>query len=585
MPEFFGLGGVDVATLGLRVDAREVENATEALSDLQSKGAEVEQQTERVTATSRRMTQGMATTARALENVAVNAGGLNARLVRTLTLIGSMTLSATTVIGVLAGLAAIAAAFRQIGKDAREARQESARLFDESFERLGRLAEGDPLRADVGRITQRLLEVQAELAQIPVTPFGQAGRDRRRLEAERDDLQRRRDAGFRALVSGQVSGLISEREFGDPFIGRIGSPSVGARGVSAIGGGDLDDARHAQRQAFFNSEAFLALAEEQQRIIEETIDREIELANVRRRANESLILSLENVGRAYGGVIDQIFALTAATLRLFGQGRLPGFEGAGFNSGNVVTDIRKSLSGVSTGDLARGLGTSALTGIGFGASTGSALYGGIGGGVAGFAAAGPAGAVVGAVSGIVSGLIEQGARARAAARAWDAAFTEFDRLFDDPGTDLEQNLQLIEDRFQALMDGLEDQLSPGTLLETEKALKRLQQARKENIQQAHDQADAEERLFTSRFYAENAPQGFNAPQYWYGNFGEPRNNRRIDFGAVGVPDPSSSVIVEGDVVITVDGAASPEDTAREVWRQIGRHATRGGASPFSPASR
>jgi parvulin-like peptidyl-prolyl isomerase len=141
------------------------------------------------------------------------------------------------------------------------------------------------------------------------------------------------------------------------------------------------------------------------------------------------VQNLQNVGRAYGGVTDQVLALVAAAISLE---RVP----------------------METGrDRAIGFGSAALAGVGYGASTGDPALGALGGGLSGFAIAGPAGAIVGGVAGIVSGLASSGQRAREAQRVWERAFDDFEDMFTN-FTELQRAQREIEEGFQALSGGV-----------------------------------------------------------------------------------------------------------------------------------
>lgn len=184
----------------------------------------------------------------------------------------------------------------------------------------------------------------------------------------------------------------------------------------------LSDFNEEQREAAAEAKR---LAQEQERAAE--------------RMERQLIRSLENLGRAFGGAVDQGIALATTIMSI---------ERADMSSGR---------------GRAMGYGTAAAMGAGIGSQSGSAGMGAVGGAAAGFMAAGPWGAVVGGVSGMVTGLIEQGKRAKEAARQFALAAVEFDRAvqrfsdWETPPTSQERDMRAIDEQFLALIQGAADQ--------------------------------------------------------------------------------------------------------------------------------
>lgn len=652
-------GGVDLATLGIRVDATEVRAGTSALRDLETQGSRTErrfitlaeydrqrEQTSRVlnralrerAQTEREVAALMNQTATATGNVAQKsrlAGAPIARLNNSMVVLARRAAGAHPVVGqladavgtfaigtakmvpILAGLAAIAGAIRLIGREARETKER----IQEAQEVLDRLAPDNSVQESVVEIQRRFdrnliaynrltdpeyirqavnsgLATPAGLARDRQELFDSLLADQQRIargqgQISEDQFQERMDRLRENLrdATGTIERDLAafDRAFNAAQERQaIAEQSAYSRGLtSGMTGVGVFTAPGVDRTAFYGSDAFRKAAEEQQLLVDEMIAREEDLQDARVRANDALIRSLENVGRAYGGVVDQIIALTAATFNIWQNGPLPGF-------GNPK-------KGPGFGDAVRGYGTAALTGIGFGASTGDPILGGIGGGLAGgFATGGPGGAIIGAVGGIVSGLIESGRRAREAQRIWRNSLEAFDRMFDNL-TPFEQDIAALDDAFQALSGGR-------TVAEVEQAiadLRRLQEQYfdptgaideaiqrneellriyRENAEQARELAEAERELYDARFTALNSPSGYNLAYRGYqAGFGS-SGGWQLD-GSGNVATDQGGYGPSGDVTINVYGTEDPEETARQVVREWRRQARRGAGDPTTFASR
>jgi hypothetical protein len=276
------------------------------------------------------------------------------------------------------------------------------------------------------------------------------------------------------------------------------------------------------------------------------------LADARLRANAALVTSLANVGRAYGGVTDQVLNLAAATMSIYQAGRLPN---------------------ATRTDRAVGYGSAALAGIGFGQSTGNPLMGGIGGGLAGAAmVAGPYGAILGATAGFVSGLLSQAERAKAAQRAWEITFQAFEDMFDTltPEQQVDRQFQrsfgmTVEEArgYVELFRGLEG------VENIRRALESYDRQMKQAAETTKEQAAAERELYDARFRALNAPQGFNVSYYGWG----------AGFGG------ASQAANTGGDTITVNVVVDGETIATTTQEHNRRAARRGGAGPYSTTAR
>jgi len=384
--------------------------------------------------------------------------------------VGTFAIGTAAMVPILAGIAAIGLAWQRLTRDAREAKEEHQRLIDvlESAaegERIRRLGPGGELGTGIGAGQQELADltrrIEAERQRIAQTymsagafsvpegatsgrlqaleeqyarliPIVQRGEqalaretaeeaERRAKEYERETeriiktFEHRVDAAERANT--QI-----ERAFNRHFDERAASLGEFERQVQE----DFER----QMEAFERAQAAAERAEAAR--IAATLRRlakerkaEEELARARERANQMLVRQLNEVGRAYGGVIDQILTLAATVLAL------------------------ERMPMVSGGDKAKAYGTAAGIGIGVGASTGSPAMGALGGAAAGFSVAGPYGALIGGAAGFVSGLIEQGERLALARKRWEDSFEGFQRMFN-PGSPLDQMLERVSDSFARL---------------------------------------------------------------------------------------------------------------------------------------
>jgi hypothetical protein len=378
--------------------------------------------------------------------------------------IGTFGIGTAKMVPILAGIAAIGFGWRLLTRDARAARAELERNLDvlrNIAKERGIEALGGPtaIALEAGRERSRQLAatLQARLAAGPdvsgVTPGLSVDQLRTQLreqnalnaeaaaeleEIQRDVRARERRESLRyrqesaAAARAHQDKLRREAEEHNRIMVELKLQQLQVEG-EVIAGATRE--RLLQEEAFHNK-----IVEGVERTLD-TIDRDRdkrrrreadearELERAQERALASLVQNLQNVGRAYGGVTDQVLALVAAAISLE---RVP----------------------METGrDRAIGFGSAALAGIGYGASTGDPALGALGGAASGFAIAGPAGAIVGGVAGIVSGLASSGRQAREAQRVWERAFDDFEDMFTE-FTALQRAQREIEEGFRALSGGV-----------------------------------------------------------------------------------------------------------------------------------
>lgn len=533
--------------------------------------------------------------------------------------VGTFAIGTAAMVPILAGIAAIAAGIAAITRESREAKQELADARDrlrEIGEERRIAAAGGQTAVDVAAIERRIADLHRQIDELRAIAASRAVDDPGIFETRIRALRQQIQELFGELGPGRAQigeegqderirqlNRLAERQRALVFQ-RLDDSAVAARAEREL---VEITTRHEEEQRRAAAERAADAARSRTDAIEEALGRELEaeeqaaeerrrireeeqreeerrlreLERARERALRSLVRGLYEVGRAFGGTTDQILSMTAAILSL---------ERVPMQSGR---------------DRLVGYGSAALTGAGFGASTGSPALGALGGAAGGFAIAGPAGAIVGGVSGIVTGLMEQGRRARVAAAQWKVAFSEFETMFEDL-TPTEQRQQQLDRAFaqavQAAVGGgtsiatieearallrAVDEGRPG-LGETEEIerLRRLVQAYDRNSERLDENTDA----LNTVTGALNAPTGFRQSYYrWLAQgvipIDEPRGPGT---GGTGTPGRGGWRRGEDDVVyasvgrvdIQVTGAGDPEATAEAVKRVFEREALLGGAGPL-----
>lgn len=532
--------------------------------------------------------------------------------------IGTFAIGTAAMVPVLAGIAAVGAGIGLWRRPAREAKEE----LEAALQVLRKIAEERDIEARGGPTAVALAEAKAEASRLAVL-LQQAQRlgnqtlvdrytrelgDKNRLIATGLGSLGDEDAEFRERMRALERGARSQLDQISAGLGK-GVAGLGAAFLDPLGTNRADVARRLEWarggdeiQAKVAAglirdrelrEAIAATAERTGKTIkrhqEEEIERLHDLERSRERANRALIRSLENVGRAYGGVVDQVLSLVAATMAL------------------------ERMPMATTGDRVRGYATAGLMGIGYGQSTGSPALGALGGAVSGFSVAGPYGALVGGVTGIVSGLIEQGERAQRAAAQWKLALRDFEDMFTE-FTPFEQAQRQIERQFvqlvqtysgkgsgftagissveqaRALLSGLQ---SSDFLRERygglARELDKLLSAYDRNVEAAREQADAtdENTSALNRFTsALNSPSGLNLSYYEWLAAGRLPATSGPGVGpptSGGVPPGGGGAGPNGDrggdvyyVTITAGSGATFDSLMAEAQRR-GR---RGGGDPF-----
>ena len=507
-----------------RLNASDIASATaeydrlhQSVADAHAEAIRMNEAMASTATTSERSVQGIGRLNSTLASMARQAAGVHPVVGQLANVVGTFALGTATTTAVLAGLAAVGFAIRKITEDARESRDALAEARD-------RLRELVPAPTQNVQDVARLQARQALLVASLRSPFGGGGGQREEWLRELRGINEELAAGRRAVAGEMFEGPLFDGIYQRERIRR----EEEERRRIANNNADIALVRIRNQEATANMmtqrgwfEGRPGMGTALPPTLDETVDRfsdrlgkrkaeidawfeyqrdkENELADARQRANSALVASLANVGRAYGGVADQVLNLVGATLSL---SRMPGF-----GSGETAT----------LGDMARGYGTAALTGIGFGVSSGDPYLGGAGGAAAGFAMAGPGGAIVGGVAGIISGLVEQGERAARAQAQWERTFRGFGEMFDR-FTPLESDMRAATEFFNQLVQAtaakegvafggyvespedarrLADMLSdaPGSIGEFGRALEALIPIWETNIEKAEALRAAEEARF------------------------------------------------------------------------------------------
>jgi hypothetical protein len=536
-----------------RLSSSEIQRATQeydrafrSMGEMHSEANRMNQAIDRMATGSQRSTAGLGRLNFTLASVARQATGTHPAIAQVANVVGGFAVGTAVMTGVLAGLAATAVAIRLIGREAREAEERLKGARDV----LDRLAGADPVGGAMATVQGRYNQTVAELTRLRgMALTGDPMQDdpiirrREKLFEEAMADAARLAAGGGALEDTRLADAIARSRTFGPFRPRDLSGDIAAdqralgRQLQGQDYGDLATGRSRYTGLFIGgaSETVRKAMEEEALLREEALRAEEELFDARERANDALIQGLYNVGRAYGGVTDQVLALTAATIDIYRSGRLPTASG---------------------GDRATAYGTAALSGIGIGASTGSPLLGAAGGAASGFGIAGPAGAIVGAVGGIVSGLFESGQRAEEARRIWRRALEDFSAMFEDLSPQ-EQALRDVQRFYEELRAGLLAQVNVGQnaiqlAKDYERELAKLDETYRKQIEAANELEDAERALYDARFTALNAPQGFNLAYAGYvagGGFSAGGSNRPSgnDLGTLGEP-VIVQVVLDGEVI-------------------------------------
>lgn len=547
--------GVDIATLGIRVEATQVGQATQALRGLEAQGARVE-------AVAGKTTVGMGRLNNALLGVARQATGTSPVLARMLDVMLGLAIGGAKMTAVLGGLTALAIAYRRLTADAREANQ----AMKESIDRLDELvAKGGPGPGvgDLRGSEVRLAALQAEMRVLRdhirnnemMGLSAEASRKRLTEVAFQSAAERER---LRVSVNATAT-VLPEFGAGVQVGGTSGSSASRAmQGVTPFGFFGRAD-RASVNLSILDRVA--AREREMAAAAESRANVEADLAQARVAANQALVGSLMNVGRAYGGVTDQVAALAAATLSM---SRMP-------------MD--------SAGDRRMAYGTAGMTGLGYGASTANPMLGGLAGGYSGYRMGGgdPYTTIIGAVTGIVGGLLEAGQRAEQAARVWRNALTDYRKMFDET-TPNDSNVSRFQElsggrtvdeagRLVAALQKMQASagyrdLNPAQRQAINNQIAKYQELLdiyNENAKQAADLTDAEERLHDARrnvLQALNAPAGLNLAGYGYR------------------AESAGGITVQGDFVVNVDGAGDSKTVANAVFEEGKRRMRSGAPSPY-----
>lgn len=555
----------DIATLGMKIDAREAREGTAALRDLEAQGARTERRFITLAEFDARRARTMAINNRALRERAQTerevaalmnqtatateavgtksrlAGAPIARLNNSMVVltrqaagahpvvgqladaIGTFAIGTARMVPVLAGLAATAAAINLITRESREAKAE----------------------------LERQLNVLREIArERDIERRG--GSQRIALEAGRAEA---------ASIAAALRGSLAP---GDPSLGTLYAPVAGAnteqllerlreqnrlnREAAAL----LEEADRAERAAerrrrmrVRNQVEAAADAYRQRRlretagflppdfdqVISEQVaadQRAFERAMRRRQFEVDIVggFSPYRVDAAPGsGVAAGIgqkeyeeallreIELTEQRARAY-DALTRGLYEAGRAYGGMIDQIL-SLTALSidlhrSGRIGgwRGVAAAGLTGIGIGASTGNVGLGTIGGAAAGLATAGPWGALAGAVGGLASSLLESGKRAEEARRIWRVALEDFSTMFEEL-TPQERAIRNIERQREELLANVFEGHSTWDLEGIQQGIEAIDEAYRKNIEAAKELADAERELYDARFTALNSPYGFN----------------------------------------------------------------------------
>lgn len=585
--------GIDIATLGIRVEATQVGQATQALRGLEAQGARVE-------TVAGRTTVGMGRLNNALLGVARQATGTSPVLARMLDVMLGLAVGGAKMTLILGGLTALALGYRKLTEDSRNARVANEELIkslrelsgvEKDLEQQRTLAAGGvalrnaqrelailrgqgpsggvSLRggptgqaaydaavarqaAAVSAALNRAMLMAGLLADARAATYEPQGPTLAQMGDPLADMLARANRGVGAFNEYQLPGL-NER-----MSGAIGAMGVFTRGRSSVDMSGLSTQLPGQTKGGKMTElrAELAIRQEIANAARRAGASEDDLAASRIAANQALVGSLMNVGRAYGGVTDQVAALAAATLSM---SRMP--------------MANKGDPGYYT-DRGRAYGTAALTGIGYGASTANPMLGGLAGGASGFMVAGPAGAILGAVGGIVSGLFAHAQRAKQAQLQWERAFQSFEDMWDEL-TPAQQTDRAFQSTFGMTVEQARGYVELFRGMEGVDNIIKALASYDRQMQQAAEQTDkmakSEKDLYDARFRAMNAPRGFNASYYGWG---------------AGASSGGGTSGGTTNVTINVTPtSADPTEIANEVATAFRRQAMRGGSSTVVTTSR
>lgn len=580
---------LDVVTLQIKVDASQVQEAINRLGNLATAGAQVETGTARATA-------GVGRLNGALLMLTRQATGTSPAVARLADVIFSMALGGTKTLSVLAFLALLTVAYKKLTEESRRAAEETRRVVD-ALQKLagvsGQIDELRVLRAGRRELAVAQTALDAIRSEDVLAPYalrgGPSGASARQAALERQ--QRRENEALnkvlllnRSLGAAVAAGVIPE----GPPMSAMTSPEEAFRALQQEmerlvytlqeitplqlvptsvqpSGPDMSGISTRLPGIDYGQAMYGRLSDEEMQARRKAMEEQALLDIERldslakeKQAVDALVGSLASIGRAYGGVADQVVNLAAAMIAVHRAGALP-----------MGTTQQRAV----------GYASAAAGGFGMGISTGNAMMGGVGGGIGGYLmTGGDIGGIVGAVSGIVGGLIEQGRRARLARLQWQAALQGFEDMWDDL-TPEEQTARAFQQTFgytieQARKDLATLQALSGTVIGAlaQKVIKRLQdeiaayernlkQAREETKKQTEDAAKAERELYDARFRAMNAPSGFNVDYYgWAAGFGGT---------TPATPEPTT------EVNVFIDG----EEVAARLERRQSRTARRGGSQP------
>lgn len=428
--------------------------------------------------------------------------------------VGTFAIGTAAMVPILAGIAALAFAWRAVTRDAREAKEEQERLLGvlediADRRRLESLGPGGEAGTAISAAQARMQEIEREVAQ----EFARAAErpelaNNFRLRAER--LKEEYAELARLVKAGEAEIAEGEQDAADERLSEI-KRAEAERAQARREGVELNvrllqierdaEARRARERREEHEERLRLLRIEQdaearrakarreehelrlkvQAVVEkreeEARKAQEEAAKAQEQATQKLVQALNNVGRAYGGVTDQVMQLIGAVLSLE---RMP------MNN---------------TRDRVTAYATAGATGVGIGQSTGNPFVGGIGGAASGFSLAGPVGAIVGGVSGIVSGLIEQGARARRAAEEWDEAMQRWERAYDDRAP-FQQRMDQLDDEFRTLVRQTQEMFGRNVPVTDLEGLRAYIDMLRDGPSRVQDYADALERV--ADLYEQNA---------------------------------------------------------------------------------
>lgn len=154
----------DVARLGVVVEASQIIAADQSLDRFARTAATTEQRVDRLRQSGVVASGSFNQLNSALRSLAVQATGVNPVMARLATTLGGFAIGSVMMTGILAGIAALAAGYRKLTEDSRNAREEAERLRGVLDKLGGFLPAGYALGAATGQAAADVSRLEADIA-------------------------------------------------------------------------------------------------------------------------------------------------------------------------------------------------------------------------------------------------------------------------------------------------------------------------------------------------------------------------------------------------------------------------------------